>query len=297
MKLISLDIEATDSGEMLELSVFRYKDKTEIYHSYYKPINTDNWSNKAHHITPEMVKNAPTFKSERRRVQEIINEADGIIGFALHNDIKYLKNHNINIPAQIILLEVQDWFWLYIGKEIGIDFGSVPRLSKCAEILEFNFSEDTDAHSATNDTMITIKIFEKILDKCNSGEIDQVVIKNFVKSFEEERNSHAEKIAKGVLSLVRETKGYILKNNSLTTERVNGLSIVVNSRYLAEHDIRDKFKKRETSPNSGVYNLKNSDIDFFINYTNVYNASTEEIYRHIYNAKKSRKNRLNFNLR
>lgn len=42
MNLISLDIEATDSGEILELSIFQYEDAKEIYHSYFKPIHSDN---------------------------------------------------------------------------------------------------------------------------------------------------------------------------------------------------------------------------------------------------------------
>lgn len=59
---------------------------------------------------------------------------DGIIGFALHNDVKYLEKHNVEIPSKVLHIEVQEWFWYYIGKEMGIDFGAVPRLSKCAEI-------------------------------------------------------------------------------------------------------------------------------------------------------------------
>ena len=35
MKAICFDIEATDRGEMLELSMFSYPEKKETYHSYY----------------------------------------------------------------------------------------------------------------------------------------------------------------------------------------------------------------------------------------------------------------------
>lgn len=296
MNLISLDIEATDSGEILELSIFQYKDAKEIYHSYFKPIHSDNWTNKAHHITPDMVKNAPSFRNERVAIQEIIKEADGIIGFALHNDVKYLEKHNIEIPSTVLHIEVQEWFWYYIGKDMDIDFGAVPRLSKCAEILGFNFSEDKDAHSATNDTHMTIKIFQKIIDKGCGGIITKESIKQFIAVYEAEKEKDAEIRAQGILSLHQTDKGYILKNKVYRGEKSDEVSIIVNSRYVAEHEIRDKFKRREIIPNSGIYNLKSTDFEFFLDYSNFYNPSKEEFYRHIYNAKKSKKKRLSFNI-
>ncbi len=297
MRLICLDIEATDNGEMLELSIFQFDNNQEIYHSYFKPENTNSWTNKVHHITPDMVKNAPSCKSERIKIQKIIDDADVIIGFALANDIKYLNRHKISIPLNIYQLDVQDWFWYYIGKENGIEFGSVPKLSKCAEILKLNFSEETEAHSATNDTKITLTIFKKILDKYNIDKITPKLIDEFKDSYIKEKRWNAEKRAKGILSLLKCSTGYILKNNLYNEEKINELSIVVNSRYIGEHEIREKFKKREFVLNSGIYILKSADIEFFLNYSNTYDAFKEDFYRKFYNAKRSRKGRLDFNIR
>lgn len=297
MKLISLDIEATDSGEILEISIFRCGQIDEIYHSFFKPVHTDRWTNKAHHITPEMVKDAPCFRDERAKIQEIINEADGIVGFALQNDIKYLKNHNVIIPPTVFKIDVRDWFWYYIGKEFGLDFDTVPRLSKCAELMGFNFSEEKDAHSATNDTKMTVIIFQTILEKSCEGVINKEIIETFIKTYEKEKEKNAEVKAKGVLSLCKKDNSYILKNNVYKGQDLDYLSIIANSRYVAEHEIRETFKSREVSQNSGTYNLKQKDIDFFLEYSNTYDAVKEEFYRSIYNAKRSRKKRLNFNIK
>ncbi len=99
MNLISLDIEATDNGEMLELSIIRHADSQIVYHSYFRPSTARSWPNSqaVHHISPEMVKDSPSIMQEKKRIQDIIDKADGIIGFAIENDIKYLADSNRSI--------------------------------------------------------------------------------------------------------------------------------------------------------------------------------------------------------
>ena len=296
MKLICLDIEATDKGEMLELSTFRFEDSKEIYHSYFKPVRAKTWLEEPHHITPDMVKDAPRLDSERAEIQRILNEADGIVGFALDNDINYLKRHNIRIPQRLISLEVKEWFWYYVGKEADIKFDSVPKLSKCAQLLDFQFSEETDAHSATNDTEMTLNIFKKVLDKGGVGELTLRTIAAFDEAYRKEQAIYAQTIAKGILTLILTPKGYVIRNNRYDDEKKQELSIVVDSRFAAEHEIRQKFKKRASSTDSMVYNLRPSDIEYFMNYTNVYDAERENVCRQIYNTKRSKNRNLSFRL-
>lgn len=294
MKLICLDIEATDAGEMLELSIISLGDKTEVYHSYFKPQRSKAWSLEPHHITPAMVQDAPRIAKEVQRIQRIIDEADGILGFAVHNDLKYLRDNRINVPKNKIIIELQNWFWYYRGKEMGIEFGAVPRLARCAEILGFDYSEESDAHSATNDTRITIDIFEKILSDNSVSNLDIDTLDEFNRAFEAEREIENKNRAKGVLVLESAKGGYILKNYSAQKAIVSEYSVRVDSRYIAEHDMRERFKKREIGPNARIYKLTSSDISFFLNYKNQYEASTEELYKHIYNQKKSAHSKFNF---
>ena len=299
MNLICLDIEATDNGEMLELSIINRADCTTVYHSYFKPLTARSWPNSqaVHHITPEMVKDAPSIRKEKTDIQKIIDTADGIIGFAVDNDIRYLAESGISVSENSIVLDVRDWFWYYKGKELGIEFGSVPRLAKCAELLGFEFSEESEAHSASNDTLMTIKIFDALVALADTGLSLPETVKRFEVLFEEEKRLHAEKMAKGYLSLVYTPKGYLLKNNLNQAPSDAVHSIAVESRFLAEHDIRERFRKRETAADSGVYDLRRSDIEFFKGYSNVYDPEKEDFYRHLSKARKKAKSGLNISFR
>ena len=298
MKLICLDIEATDNSEMLELSVINHADFSTAYHSYFKPAGARSWPNSqaVHHITPEMVRNAPSVKNERKTIQNIIDGADGIIGFAVDNDIRYLADSNIRVGKGTKVLDVRDWFWYYKGKDLGIEFGAVPRLAKCAEYLGFEFSEEREAHSAANDTLMTIRLFDALAGMADPESPLADKISRFEVIFAEEKRLHAEKMARGFISLVRTQKGYLLKNNHQQPASDAECSIEVPGRFQAEHDLSERFRKRETSTDSHTYDLRKSDIEFFKGYANTYDPEKEEFYRHLSKARKKAKNNLSFNL-
>lgn len=288
MNLICLDIEATDNGEMLELSVINHSDLSTAYHSYFRPPTARTWPNSqaVHHISPEMVRNSPSVKKERPAIQRVIDSADGIVGFAVDNDIRYLQGSDIKVKGDTKIIDVRDWFWYYKGRKLDIEFGSVPRLAKCAEILGFEFSEESEAHSAANDTLMTIRLFNALMEESGMGLPLDEAIDRFETLFDEERRLHAEKMAKGFISLIRTPKGYMLKNNHLHPASDAWHSIEVAGRFQAEHDLREKFSKRESAADPGVYDLRKSDIEFFNAYTNTYDPEKEEFYRHLVKAKK-----------
>ncbi len=290
MNLICLDIEATDNGEMLELSIIRFADKAEIYHSYYRPRRAKRWRTDIHHITPSMVKDAPRLAKEKANIQRIINEADGIIGFAVNNDLTYLKKNGITIPNGKNIIDVQKWYWLYKGKHEGMDLGTLPGLAKCAQICGMNFSEETDAHSATNDTLATISILEHVLQDNSIAEISDNVLNEFRKKFDEAKAEHTRNAARGIITLHPAEGGYTLKSSPLGDGNAEAeLFITVESRHIAEREIRKRFEKRETAPDSGIYRLTDSDIQFFKSYTCTYIASKEKNYRHTSKTKRTKK--------
>ena len=295
MKLICLDIEATDNGEMLELSVINQSDCSTAYHSYFRPPTARTWPNSqaVHHISPEMVKDAPSVRKERQSIQRVIDSADGIVGFAVDNDIRYLQGSNIEISGNTRIIDVRDWFWYYKGKHLDIEFGSVPRLAMCAELLGFEFSEESEAHSAANDTLMTIKLFNALVEEADMGLPLEEAISRFETIFDEERRLHAEKMAHGFISLIRTPKGYLLKNNHNHPAFDAEHSIEVPGRFQAEHDLREKFRKRESSADSNFFDLRKSDIEFFKAYSNTYDPEKEEYYRHLTKVKKKAKSGLN----
>lgn len=295
MNLICLDIEATDNGEMLELSVINHTDLSTAYHSYFRPPTARTWPNSqaVHHISPEMVKDAPSVKKERPAIQRVIDMADGIVGFAVDNDIRYLQGSGIRVSEGKRIIDVRDWFWYYKGKYLDIEFGSVPRLAKCAELLGFEFSEESEAHSAANDTLMTIKLFKALVEEAHMDLPLDEAISRFDALFEEERRLYAERMAKGYISLVRTPKGYLLKNNHQHPASDAEFSIEVSGRFQAEHDIREKFLKRESAEDPNFFDLRKSDIEYFKAYSNSYDPEKEEFYRHLTKAKKKAKSGMN----
>lgn len=298
MKTLCLDIEAADNGEMLELSIIAYEEENQVYHSYFKPARTRSWPNseRVHHISPAKVRSAPSFIKERKKIQCLLDGADAIMGFAVDNDLKYLRDSGILIPEGKAIVEVQQWFWMHAGKGLGYAIDAVPRLSKCAEHLNLDFDEENDAHSATNDTLMTIKLMKRVMLGAGGLLLCKEEMEKFGEAYAREWDLHEEERARGFISLVKTEKGYAIRNNALRPESEPELMIEVAARFTAEHDLRTKFKKRETMPDSGLYQLKDIDIEYFKEYSNSYDKGAEEFYRSYYNPRKARKRKLDFRI-
>lgn len=288
MNAICLDIEATDNGEILEISIFNHTGK-EIFHSYFKPVKAKSWpiSEEIHHISPEMVARCKSVHKAHAVIQRIIDSADAIIGFAVDNDLNYLSRSGFNVKKPRII-EMKRWYWLLKGKGDNVDINSVPRLVQCAENMNVDFNPE-DAHSATNDTKFTLQLFNILYGMfCDSREIPNDYISTdtlnlFDDCYRQEEELIKEENARGFISLKKGDRGYSIKNNRKKAD--SDLCIEVTSRFIAEHDLRIMFKKRELHDRPGIFNLRQSDIDAFIQYSNSYDAEKEALYRSIYNRK------------
>lgn len=285
MKAICFDIEATDLGEMLELSVFSYPDKKEIYHSYYHPVRSKEWktTEAIHHITPAMVADAPQFEAEKNKVQKVVDNCDVIVGFAVGNDLRYLRHAGINIAQNKKVIDVRDLFGLVKGREFGIEYDSAPSLSKCASLVGMDFAEETDAHSATNDTLATLNLLDVLLD-CEKSQLNMQFIADVQKRLEEAHEQKLRELARGVIRFIPidSNNGYKLKNNRMVDveDVVEGeLRVAVESRFMAEHDVRLMFEKRADKFRASTYRLRPADKERFLKYSNVYNPVQEMICR------------------
>lgn len=303
MNVICFDIEATDNGEMLELSVFSYPAMEEIFHSYFHPDKAREWptTERIHHITPQMVASSPRFTEKKTGVQKLIDESDLIIGFAVDNDLRYLRRAGINISQKKPVIDVRDMFMMVYGRHFEIAYGAVPRLAKCAELIGLSFTEEEDAHSATNDTRATLQLFDRLLKEHNGGTLTPTLPKEIGVCMDEMHEEMLRHNAKGALRLIPcHGGGYKLKNNRLEDaqplEVEDGeYAIRVNSRFLGEHDMRQTFMRRADKFRAGVYNLRKSDIERFMAYKNEFNAVQEMVCRNRYGYKRS-KNHLEFDM-
>ena len=292
MNIICFDIEATDNGEMLELSIISYPQKKDLYYSRFRPQKSKTWKNETiHHITPEMVKNSPLLEDEKGTIVNILNSADAILGFAIDNDIRYIENnlgYNFN---DIYKIEVKDWLWALDGHRFDVAYPAIPKLSKCCEFYGINFSEETEAHNAKNDVLATINLFERITQNHNLSALTEKAIIEIERKINTKEEKYKEEIAKGYISLVLANGLFVIKNNREKLE-TSEFSIYFESRFKAEFELRKKFKKREIFEGAFKYKLNSNDIAFFLNYKNSYSPTEEEFYRKLSNGN----NKLSFKL-
>lgn len=295
MKTICFDIEATDGDEILELSIYDVDGCKEIYHSYFKPVRSREWPNSqtVHHITPQMVADAPTFSRERDVVRGVLDEADAIVGFAIDNDLKYMRANGVEVPANVAVVDARIWYGLVYGKEQGIEFNAVPRLAVCANALGIPFSEQAEAHSASNDTRVTVEIFRRMLAYCGAGALSAELIASMNCRYEREREGFMRIHAHGYISLVRRGAGYMLKNNHAFPERYDHV-IEVESRFAAESDLRNRFEQRRMPGDPAVYRLSDRDLRYFKAYSNAYDADREARCKDFLSRKKGREVNLAF---
>ncbi len=125
MKLIVIDLETTGldiaKDEVLQISVIDEKYNT-LINEYCKPDTIQEWkeAEAVHGITPEMVKDKPSFHVYVSKVQEFISKTEKVIVYnGLDFDLKMLEKYGIHIDytkTYDLMLEVdkeyRKWFKL-----------------------------------------------------------------------------------------------------------------------------------------------------------------------------------------
>lgn len=285
MRLLCFDIEAADDRQMLELSIFDCETGVEVYHSYFKPFGKMivDLTFAKHHISAEMVKTAPRIDDEKSKIESILNSADGFVGFGLNNDLSYLQDNGVLIRDEIVTVDAQDWFHYIERDSIEYKSGEKSDLENSARHCGLDFDECC-AHSATYDTHATLELFNYLYKKHAGPEIS-------IEKIEETNNEIDEynyrRMAKGYITLRFKDGLYVVRNNSnAPMPNANDIVIKVNSRYIAEHEIRSRFEPKRVTP--GYYKLNVSDIEWFKGYSNEYDGVYEIIYRNKYAISKGK---------
>lgn len=269
MNIIALDIEATDRDEMLELSIISYPDETEIYHSLFCPPYSQKWSEKIHHISYLDVCDAPTVKEEKQTIQRILDNADVIVGFALDNDIKFLSDNGFNIADNIDLIDVQQMMCTLEEGNNDISYKHLPSLEKAADIMGCGFTDDMPPHSASNDTLVTLRLLDALIKKHLQTDPSVTALYDLLQLVDEKQRQLHRLRAKGFISLIKILGGYKLKSN--VKKPADALySIEVDDRYKAFSELINYFIDRQLRPGKPIFRLNKADIDYFLAYRNEY---------------------------
>lgn len=276
MNIICLDAEFADNEELLELSIFNQNGE-EFYHSYYKPVNIDDWRTDIHHITPEMVAESPSFKDETDRLQNIVDNADLVTGFAVDNDIRVLEHSGIKRLDGKNVLDVKDMYWYIKGRNTDMSPYSVPSLIVCANSMGIEFDENI-AHSASVDTEFTLMCFNLLLDKYKETLENELaveeIISRFISDIDKAKGVFNAESAKGFVRVFKVGEVHKVKYGHLPAEGSEKLiiEVEVEDRYKAEYELRKMLKKKEVPGKYSTYKLTPKLLDDIKKYRNTYDA-------------------------
>lgn len=291
-KIICLDAEFAIL-EVLELSIFADDllptgegSAREVFHSLFRPVSERRWpgSQRVHHISPAMVRNAPYFRRRQAEIQRLIDESDCLVGFAIDNDLDALRREGISIDESKPVIDVRDLHWLLHGRAAGVELDARKGLAVTASELGIPF-DDADAHGAKYDTQKTLECFRELMsrfaDECGDVAPDSL-LELYFERWNREREEYLEAFAHGWVSITETREGYRLRASRLgpPSDDRTVATIEVNARWRALNEIDAHFDRKRHRDHPSLYLLTAADIEWFKNYTNTYDAS-EPMHRRL----------------
>ncbi|MBU5406790.1 hypothetical protein KQH97_00580 [Ruminococcus sp. MSJ-25] len=166
-KYIVLDTETTGlnaaEDELLQVSIIDNEGAV-LFDSYIKPTQHTEWAEaeRIHHITPEMVADAPTIAEVMPEINDILNRYDKIVGYNLKFDKAFLENNG----AEFLNTEYADAMKMFapIYGEWNDQRGSYKwqKLTIAADYYGYDWSEHKEAHNSLGDCYATLHVYKEI---------------------------------------------------------------------------------------------------------------------------------------
>ncbi len=165
--LIVLDVETTGtdiySDEILQVSIINEQGEI-LLNSYVKPQKHSEWkkAEAIHGITQAMAANSPSIEQLKEQIQNIIDEADIIVGYNIDAfDIPFLEESaGINFKDKDtydVMLAFAPIYGDYNERYGNYKWQS---LSTCANYYNYEFN----AHNSLEDTKATLYCYQKVKD-------------------------------------------------------------------------------------------------------------------------------------
>ncbi|MFQ8991824.1 MAG: LPD11 domain-containing protein [Ruminococcus bicirculans (ex Wegman et al. 2014)] len=166
-KYIVIDTETTGlnaaEDEILQVSIIDNEGAV-LFDSYIKPTQHTEWAEaeRIHHITPEMVADAPTIAEVMPEINDILNRYDKIVGYNLKFDKAFLENNG----AEFLSTEYADVMKMFapIYGEWNDQRGSYKwqKLTIAADYYGYDWSEHKEAHNSLGDCYATLHVYKEI---------------------------------------------------------------------------------------------------------------------------------------
>lgn len=149
--------------EILQVSIIDNEGAV-LFDSYIKPTQHTEWAEaeRIHHITPEMVADAPTIAEVMPEINDILNRYDKIVGYNLKFDKAFLENNG----AEFLSTEYADVMKMFapIYGEWNDQRGSYKwqKLTIAADYYGYDWSEHKEAHNSLGDCYATLHVYKEI---------------------------------------------------------------------------------------------------------------------------------------
>lgn len=165
-KILIFDLEHTGDvkPELLQFSAV-WANGHEAVNLYIRPTHAKEWKHTEpiHHITPAMVKDAPTIKDVKRLLESIFMTAKVIVGFSTRDDYRVLKMNRVFVPTgnKHIRIDISQPFNdLYCDTVEHSKKYNEKSLKVCAAYYGYH---GEDWHNSMSDAMATAMCFNRML--------------------------------------------------------------------------------------------------------------------------------------
>lgn len=166
INIVCFDCETTGldkvNDEVLQLSIIDGEGNT-LMNQYFKPEHVTEWPNAeaVNHISPEMVKNCPTFREKVPEINQIFKDADLIVSYNGNAfDIPFLENHGVTIPPDKetfdVMLNYAPMHGTWNNKYQNFKW---EKLVNCADHYGYQFN----AHDSLEDTRATLYCYAYVM--------------------------------------------------------------------------------------------------------------------------------------
>lgn len=273
-RLICLDAEFADGRYMLELSISDATGRL-IYNRRFKPVRISGWGTIPHGITPQMVADAPHFSKCIGEIQNIIDRADYITGFALENDFRHLRAEGIHIPDTKKVIEIKDWFWILHGLNHGFDYQKgVSNQSVAAELgIE---ADESRLHASDYDIKLSLSSLNRLLQRSDTSAFDSLdlMYPAVMEHFNIEKEKYDRQQSAGFCYIVRKENGYWVKFNQNRPHPNSSIvaMIEVESRKEAKLYMSQLFLNRIEDGSFFVEKISNAKLEKFKAYSNRFSS-------------------------
>lgn len=169
-KVVCFDTETTGRSkvydELIQITIVD-ENCNILLESYIRPVKHKTWekAQKVNHISPEMVQDAPTAEELAPQIEQIMKQADYIVGYNVQFDIGFLqKDCGIEIPKEKVVDSLK-----LLKDECKKKNIFLPRY-QLGNAIDFYCPEAKsayleNAHDAACDAIATMKVYEAQIDK------------------------------------------------------------------------------------------------------------------------------------